>query len=101
MHIVALHGHTECARYLLEQGADINCQDEDGHTPLIAAAKNGEIGVIELLIMHKADLTLYDNNGNTALHLACLKKHSHTALLLLDYINDEDIINMINNDRKT
>lgn len=46
LHIVSLHGHTECGRYLLEQGADINCQDEVGRTPLIAAAQNGEIAVI-------------------------------------------------------
>lgn len=57
--------------------------------------------ILELIVSYKADLTLYDNNGNTALHLACLKKHSHTALLLLEYINEEEIINMINNDRKT
>lgn len=46
-------------------------------------------------------MTSYDNNGNTALHLACLKRHSHSALLLLEHIDDINIVNMINNDRKT
>ncbi|XP_018318975.1 uncharacterized protein LOC108732588 isoform X2 [Agrilus planipennis] len=101
LHIAALHGHTECAKYLLEKGAEINYQDAEGRTPLIAAAQNGQTHVIDVLISYKADVTLYDNNGNTALHLACLKKHSHAALLLLEHINDQDVINMINNDRKT
>lgn len=48
-----------------------------------------------------ADITSYDKNGNTALHLACLKKHNHSALLLMEYIDDQNIINMINNDRRT
>lgn len=46
LHITALSGHMECARYLLEQGADIDGQDKDGRTPLISASQHGEIAMI-------------------------------------------------------
>nr|XP_022904850.1 uncharacterized protein LOC111416951 isoform X2 [Onthophagus taurus] len=101
LHVVAIHGHSDCALYLLNLGAEINVKDEDGRTPLMVAAMNGQIEVMVNLIGSKADKTLYDVNGNTALHLACLKKHNHAALLLLDFIDDPNVINMINNERRT
>lgn len=46
LHIAAIHGHVDCAKYLLEQGAELNCQDADGRTPLICAASNGQSQII-------------------------------------------------------
>ncbi|KAK9754189.1 Ankyrin repeats (3 copies) [Popillia japonica] len=101
LHVAALHGQCDCAKFLLEQGADVNRQDEDGKTPLISAAFNGQVQIIEILIGNKADVTFSDKNGNTALHIACLRRHSNAALLLLEFITTPEIINMTNNERKT
>lgn len=46
LHIAALHGHVDCAKYLLEKGAEIECKDADGRTPLVAAAQNGQSQII-------------------------------------------------------
>ncbi|KAF5291783.1 hypothetical protein FQA39_LY14271 [Lamprigera yunnana] len=100
LHIAALYGKVDCAKYLIEKGAEIDCKDSNGKTPLIAAAQNGQKQILELFLTHKSDVTQYDNNGNTALHLACLRKHTQTALLLLQHIQDKNIVNMVNDDRK-
>lgn len=54
---------------------------------------------VELLLKHQVDVTVCDKNKNTALHWACLKKHCHTALLLLEYANG--VVNMTNVEGKT
>lgn len=46
LHISALHGHVDCAKYLIEQGAEIDCKDSDGRTPLVAAAQNGQSQIL-------------------------------------------------------
>lgn len=42
--------------------------------------------IIELLLEWKANVRAIDANKNTALHLACQRRHSAAALLLLDWI---------------
>lgn len=102
LHIAALHGHTECAGFLLEHGAEISIFDEDGRTPLIAAAQYGQLQIVDLLISSKVDLiSVVDKMGNTALHWACMKKHSQTALFILDSVQDNAVINFANNEKKT
>jgi len=41
---------------------------------------------IELLLEWKANVRAVDSNKNTALHLACQKRHSTAAALLLNWI---------------
>lgn len=43
--------------------------------------------LIELLLEWKADVRAVDCNKNTALHLACQRRHSAAASLLLNWIN--------------
>lgn len=101
LHIAALHGRIECAKYLLENGAELDCKDSNGRTPLLAAAQNGKTQILDIFLNSKCDIAVCDNNGNTALHLACLKKHNHSALLLLKHIDDANVVNMVNDERKT
>ena len=48
-----------------------------GDTPLIIAARNGHERMVDLLLTHGADLTLQNDNGESALDLASptLRKH--------------------------
>lgn len=57
--------------------------------------------IVEILIKHRSDVMACDTKGNTALHWACLKKHSHSALLLLEYVNDAKMVNVTNSEMKT
>lgn len=43
-------------RLLLQAGADINCQDYDGWTPLHAAAYWGQKEACEILVEHFCDM---------------------------------------------
>jgi ankyrin repeat protein len=45
----------------------INESDNKGFTPLIIAAYNNQLGVVETLLQAGADTTAGDRNGNTAL----------------------------------
>ena len=54
----------------LEAGADPNCRNECGSTPLHMAARTKTAGCIEVLLEAGADPNIPDINGNTALHEA-------------------------------
>lgn len=46
LHIAALHGHVECAKYLIEHGAEVEVIDEEGRTPYVAAAQYGQTLIV-------------------------------------------------------
>eukprot|EP00656_Telonema_subtile_P011629 TRINITY_DN15767_c0_g1_i3.p1 TRINITY_DN15767_c0_g1~~TRINITY_DN15767_c0_g1_i3.p1 ORF type:complete len:357 (+),score=58.46 TRINITY_DN15767_c0_g1_i3:129-1199(+) len=54
----------------IKQGADINCHDEVGHTPVIKSARHNNLKCLSILIAKKANLDLQDENGWTALFWA-------------------------------
>jgi len=58
-------------RQALEEGADVNQQNEAGKTPLmLAATKNSDARVIDLLLDYGARMERRDNRGRTALYHA-------------------------------
>ena len=61
-------GRTLTASLLIEGGADINYQDEDGWTPLIFSCTNGYTDTIELFIEKKAQLDIQTKVPLHALH---------------------------------
>ncbi|KAL4779383.1 hypothetical protein BJX76DRAFT_340953 [Aspergillus varians] len=56
------------AALLLLRGADVNTAAVD--TPLIAAAKNGNLEMVQFLVENGANIDATDDNGSTALMLA-------------------------------
>jgi len=68
--------YVEIAKYLIEQGAELNYQDSDGFTALHYAAKEGLLEVVKLLVEKGADLEVYPDEtkfykGETPLVSAC------------------------------
>jgi len=57
-------------RQLLDEGADMNAPDEDGVTPCMQAAVQGDADLVELFLQRGADVNRKDTMGSTALSLA-------------------------------
>lgn len=47
----------ETVRFLLENGANVNLQNNSGYTPLCCASSNGHIEVVSLLLENGAKVT--------------------------------------------
>jgi ankyrin repeat protein len=47
----------------------VNARDDSGSTPLHCAIGYFELGVVEELLAHGADVNAADNNGTTPLHI--------------------------------
>ena len=73
LHDASLWNFSDVARILLEAGAEVNCADESGKTPLhLAAMGQGDdsAACLKLLLAAGADPNARDAEGNTPLHEA-------------------------------
>jgi uncharacterized protein len=60
----------ECARVLLDRGADVNQTSRYGWTPLLSAVKNGHYKMAMLLLERGANPNIADKGGWSPLYLA-------------------------------
>ena len=67
--IASAYGHVQVASRLLGRGASINAQDDEGFTPLMNACQNRHVEVVRILLQKKADKSLTNRYGETALSL--------------------------------
>lgn len=74
--------HTEIAKILAENGANVNHRYEGGYAPLIHAAASGNIELVKVLLDSKADPNVRANDGTTPLSAAKAKNHSEVVKLL-------------------
>lgn len=77
-----MEGNIALARLLLAHGATVNLADEQGATPLHAAAASGNVELVTLLLDKGADIHA-TASGWTPLHTAAMKKQRGAAELLL------------------
>ncbi len=72
LHLASEGGHVKAACKLIECGADVTAQDNDGETALHLASHvasgRGHVDVARILIEHGADVTTQNNSGWTPLH---------------------------------
>jgi hypothetical protein len=52
----AKEGHMACVELLVQNGADVNCQTNDGGTVLLCCANWGRLTIAQHLLEHKADV---------------------------------------------
>lgn len=84
LHVLAYFGITGKAKRLIEQGTNLNDNENDlGVTPLHCAVHQGHEAMIELLLEKKANMNLTDKQGNTALHIAAEQGHRKIIRTLL------------------
>ena len=66
--------------------------DKGGLTPLLFAARDGDLGAVKILITAGANLDATTGIGETALMLAAHNDHTEVALFLLDKGADPNIV---------
>ena len=74
-------GEVEQVEQTLQMGADVNCIDEDGYSALQAAAENGYLDVVKLLISKGADV--HYKGQYTALELAKMSENKE----IIEYLS--------------
>lgn len=63
MHLAAVANNLDMVGFLLSHGASPDVQDKMGRTPVMLAAELGHDGVVALLVKHKANMSLLDEEG--------------------------------------
>ena len=70
---------------LIDGGADLNCVNTDGMTPLILASQTDKLDVVaDRLVKKGANLDLVDEGDQSALMTACIFKRGVTAMRLIN-----------------
>lgn len=70
LHLAVMHGRTEIASYLLEEGANPHSMDEDWRTPLHEAVAGGYKEIVDRLLAERAPVNARDSQGRAAMHVA-------------------------------
>eukprot|EP00741_Cyanophora_paradoxa_P005605 tig00000912_g5433.t1 len=86
LHWACLNDHVELAKFLIENGAEVDPRSEDaeGQTPLHWACIKGHIGCVRLLVEAGADVHKVDNRGYIALTHAVQYGETKIAIYLFE-----------------
>ena len=71
--------HVALAKWLAENGADVNYRYAKGHSPLLEAAANGKLEIVKMLVERGADAHMRTDDGKNALTFALERGHKEVA----------------------
>jgi ankyrin repeat protein len=80
----AAQKHASVVRVLIELGADVNARSTAGFTPLIFAARNGDLETSRLLLAAGANVNDASTDGTTALLMSTVRGHTEYAKFLVE-----------------
>ncbi|KAI1326816.1 hypothetical protein F5Y16DRAFT_218338 [Xylariaceae sp. FL0255] len=75
-------------KILLDAGADINLQDNDGDTALIVASSRGDVEAVEFLLQNGADIMHSSSRNENALQVALREDNTDCLKVLIDHVSD-------------
>ncbi|KAF2136584.1 uncharacterized protein K452DRAFT_237272, partial [Aplosporella prunicola CBS 121167] len=70
LHYASRQGWVQATQLLIRQGADIECMDEDGYTPLFAAVSANNLDIAKILHQSGATCEVKDLRGWSVIHMA-------------------------------
>jgi len=82
--VLAMFGNVEALEWLLDHGANIDEKDDEGLTPLSAAAHFGQLETASLLVERGASLAGSGHWQKTATHFAAEAGYADIVKMLLD-----------------
>src|SRR6267154_396448 len=85
LHSALKNGRVVAARFLLDHGADVTAQDQDGQTPLHLASSRGQPEIVRILVKRGADVTSINKDKSTPLHLAAQEGRVVVAGVLIEH----------------
>ncbi|MES1902585.1 MAG: Ankyrin repeat domain-containing protein 17 [Paramarteilia canceri] len=79
------YGFFNAVHYLVSRNININCKDDNGHTPLYKAATKGHLTIVKFLVEKNADINneLMKIDLKSPLHIACQNGHGEVVDFLL------------------
>ena len=84
LHIASIEGHVNITRMLVDCGADVSAQKENGRTALHLALEKGHVELARILVESGARLSAQDKHGWTALHMASNKGYVDISKMLVE-----------------
>lgn len=91
-------GNLKLAKFLIENGANLNAVRKSGSTPLHLAALNGKVEIAKMLVENKASLDLKNKYDNTPLMLSVFACNYEITNLL---VKNKADVNAVNSDGGT
>mmetsp|Transcript_10325 Transcript_10325/g.19002 ORF Transcript_10325/g.19002 Transcript_10325/m.19002 type:complete len:771 (+) Transcript_10325:129-2441(+) len=84
--LCCLNGFTECARLLIDHGANVNTQKSNLWSPLMhcCGKGRGHSEIVKILLERGANFELLNDDCNSALAICCMNGFSDIAKMLLD-----------------
>ncbi|CAC5415466.1 unnamed protein product [Mytilus coruscus] len=83
--VASCKGQKQVVELLIKNNANINECNRKGVSPLMAACSEGKLDVVNVLIQHlqSKDILMFDNDGRSALFMACKKGYDEIVDILL------------------
>ena len=81
--LASSNNHSLVAKLLLQFGADVNAQNQDGRSSLLMAVRNEHSELVSLLLSHKANMEIVCRRGLTCLSFICAKGNLDIIEMLL------------------
>ena len=77
--------HDDVAEYLLDRRANPTTKSSSGFSPLLFAARMGDLPMIKLLLAKGADINEEAGDGSTPLLITTIRGHADVALYMLEH----------------
>eukprot|EP00300_Choanocystis_sp_HF-7_P016437 c19408_g1_i3.p1 GENE.c19408_g1_i3~~c19408_g1_i3.p1 ORF type:complete len:172 (+),score=37.45 c19408_g1_i3:537-1052(+) len=91
--LAALGNNVKITKLLLRSGANGECQNEGGRTPLVVAAMRGHANIVQALVAHGVNINaISQSDQSTALHWAARQGHTMVARYLINHGASLDLV---------
>jgi len=87
------NGDLKKVKFLIKKGAEVNCFDGFGNSPLYIASGTDNVKIVEALLAAGADPNIINVDKETPLHKAAIKGNKEIVKLLLDNKADQFLKN--------